>query len=145
MALNFVWDEETTSTAQGSISAEVRYGAYLVGVNVFDGYASEYVMLPDGEEVHSAYYPAYRLGEAARDAVELLGYARVMGATIIERHARQCFHLTLTGLYAGQTYCGIPRGLPGARYGHLPYDDVEGFLEREDLCPNCRKVYRETA
>lgn len=50
-------------------------------------------------------------------------------------------HLTLTGRYAGQTYCGKTRSdalADGEGLSHLPYGMTESF--KESICPECMKV-----
>lgn len=58
------------------------------------------------------------------------------------------YHLTLTGIYAGTTFCGIaPYDRDeGDEFAHLPYaqpDEVRAFVETHVTCEKCRKVYLE--
>lgn len=56
------------------------------------------------------------------------------------------FHLTLTGLCAGQPYCNTDKakGLEaGDTFGHMPYSTkgIAFTLNRPDLCPDCRNEW----
>lgn len=50
-------------------------------------------------------------------------------------------HLTLTGYYAGQPYCGCNReDNPDDTFCHLPYvGDDSPFWD--DVCPKCKAIY----
>ncbi len=54
-----------------------------------------------------------------------------------------CLHITLTGPLSGTTVCGAARGLPGHRYQHAPYSELETFLAQPDMCPACRQAWLE--
>ena len=50
-------------------------------------------------------------------------------------------HLTATGIYAGQTYCGAER-TEDCDYSHLPYGEITAdFAAR--ICPDCKAFYAE--
>lgn len=48
-------------------------------------------------------------------------------------------HLTHTGPYAGQTFCGVSRDIEGDRYIHLPYAPMSPEL-RATICVDCLAV-----
>ena len=51
-------------------------------------------------------------------------------------------HLTMTGRYAGQTYCGEPR-IEGERYGHTPYiTDIDAWALQHVSCKECRDILK---
>lgn len=55
-------------------------------------------------------------------------------------------HFTLTGPYAGLTFCGISRHERKAeeRYIHLPGSAyLKTLLDGSELCPECRALYEE--
>lgn len=51
-------------------------------------------------------------------------------------------HLTHTGAYAGTPYCNINRSKTeekGDTFSHMPYSNIDKFLTRPDICPECKK------
>jgi len=55
-------------------------------------------------------------------------------------------HMTLTGRYAGQTYCGAPR-MPGLVYAHLPYllsEQVNAWADRFLRCEQCKEILKSS-
>lgn len=54
-------------------------------------------------------------------------------------------HLTLTGPYAGLSYCGIAivDRVENEKYVHAPYAPYEKWAFKESLCPECKKLFLE--
>ena len=49
-------------------------------------------------------------------------------------------HITHEGVYAGQTYCGLPRDNNSA---HLPYvSDLDTWVENHIECEHCKGVFQ---
>lgn len=57
-------------------------------------------------------------------------------------------HLTMTGPYAGEPFCGLTRSqVVEARdtFAHVPYSNAAEFLARPDICPNCKAEWDAAA
>ena len=52
-------------------------------------------------------------------------------------------HLTMTGYYAGRTYCGTAKGIEGHTYQHAAYSKEGLARQLETMCSECRKVLEE--
>ena len=55
-------------------------------------------------------------------------------------------HLTMTGYYAGQTYCGAAKGIEGIEghtYEHAAYSKEGEARQRAMMCPACRAIVDE--
>jgi hypothetical protein len=49
-------------------------------------------------------------------------------------------HLTMTGRWAGETYCGAPRA-PDGNYCHANPAQLIDATQRASICPECLKIW----
>lgn len=55
-------------------------------------------------------------------------------------------HLTETGFHAGSPYCSVNRAAAqeqGHRFVHPPYSRIIEFMNRPDICLDCKAIWNE--